>query len=96
MTRTKGAGDAMGRAQEAFERLARSTSLCWHNPDDPRYVRDRIVEIEEDVAMIRRIMRDEIDPLLARANPKMQEQIDDLATRLARIERGATIRLEQD
>ena len=53
---------------------------------NPDYTRDRLTAIQNDVAEIRKMIRQQIEPLLERQAPQYDKRLAELEARLARLE----------
>lgn len=87
----RGARTAIQHIEDEYDEVVEACQLAKEHLLDPKYVRDRIEEILDAVARGKRRLRDEVEPLLIRRDPALEQRLVEIEERLAAL--TAEIRL---
>lgn len=83
----RGARQALNRVEDQGEDIREAVRLLDAHRYDPVYVHDRVMEIEDAVAKLFRHLREDVEPLLIRRDPGLENRLAEIEERIAALEK---------
>lgn len=88
----RGARQALNRVEDQGDDIREAVRLLDGHRYDPVYVHDRVIEIEDALAQLFRCLREDVEPLLMRRDPGLEQWRGEIEERLASLETERRLR----